>query len=163
MSAIGTADSTNVGPLVTGFYVLESRLHRHRSESLVGQRLHERSRDCGEGEPDRCDCTDTHAARFGNAERYRQWRHGHDERYVHPVRAGRTTCTGTVLYTESQDVTADGTIDTANASVTLDSSSAKGVYRWKVDFTGDTANNDNLGTCGAENFDFQGLTDHAAS
>jgi hypothetical protein len=67
------------------------------------------------------------------------------------------------IYTESITVTADGTVTTSNTNVTLSSSSASGVYRWLVNFTGNSKNNDNPGTCGDESFNFQGIVDRAAS
>jgi hypothetical protein len=67
------------------------------------------------------------------------------------------------IYTESIDVTADGTVTTSNTSLTLDSSSASGVYRWLVNFTGNSKNNDNPGVCGDESFNFQGILDRPAS
>jgi hypothetical protein len=79
---------------------------------------------------------------------------------------GNATCDplgAAPIYTESITVTADGTVTTNNSSLTLDSSSASGVYRWLVNFTGNSKNNDNAGVCGDESFNFQGIVDRAAS
>jgi hypothetical protein len=163
LSASGTANSDNVGPLVTGFYVWRAVF------TGTGLSL---SSDSG------CTSEAVTVAKASPTLATAPTLTPQDSATLSGIVGGGTgtmsvtfslygptdtSCSGTPLYTESPTVTADGTISTANSSFTLDSSSAKGVYRWKVDFTGDTANNDNLGTCGAENFDFEGLTDHAAS
>jgi hypothetical protein len=78
---------------------------------------------------------------------------------------GDTTCSGTALYSETQNNLGDGTYSTSNSTFTLDSSSTVGIYRWKVDFTGNSANNNNPGTCGDESFELGagGIVNRAAS
>jgi hypothetical protein len=79
---------------------------------------------------------------------------------------GNATCDpsgAAPVYTQTVTVTGDGTLSTSNSTFTLDSSSPTGVYRWLVDFTGNSKNNDNAGTCGDESFDFEGIVDRPAS
>jgi hypothetical protein len=79
---------------------------------------------------------------------------------------GNPTCDpagDAAVFSTSINVTADGTVTTTNSTFILNSSSATGVYRWLVDFTGNTKNNSNPGTCGDESFDFQGIVDRTAS
>ena len=80
-------------------------------------------------------------------------------------------CSGSALYSETQNVNGTGTqpFTTANsgnpastpAGFRLTSASAHGVYHWSVDYNGDEANNANNRDC-VEAFDFEGITDAAA-
>jgi hypothetical protein len=80
-------------------------------------------------------------------------------------------CSGSALYSETQNVNGTGTqsFTTANsgnpastpAGFRLTSASDHGVYHWSVDYNGDEANNANNRDC-VEAFDFEGITDAAA-
>jgi hypothetical protein len=61
--------------------------------------------------------------------------------------------TDTPVYQESVTVTGNGDYNTNNTTFVLDSSSTVGVYKWKVDFSGNSANNDVAGGCGDEKFE----------
>lgn len=78
-----------------------------------------------------------------------------------------TACGGSVLYSEQQNVTGNGGYTTSNpgtgsspSGYKLTSSSTKGVYYWRVNYSGDSANNAN-NSC-SESFDFEGITDKSA-
>lgn len=71
---------------------------------------------------------------------------------------GNPTCLEDATHTHvfqqtGVSVTANGDYNTNNTAYVLNSSSATGVYRWKVDFFGNTANNDVAGGCGDESFE----------
>jgi hypothetical protein len=71
---------------------------------------------------------------------------------------GNPTCledgTHTHVFQQSGvTVTANGDYNTTNTSFLLDSSSTVGVYKWKVDFFGNSVNNDVAGGCGDESFE----------
>ena len=80
-------------------------------------------------------------------------------------------CSGTALYSETQNVNGTGTktFTTANSGnpagnpsgFRLTSASTHGVYHWSADYSGDEANNANNRDC-VEAFDFEGITDAAA-
>jgi hypothetical protein len=72
-------------------------------------------------------------------------------------------CTGTAAFTQTVNVSGDNTYNTTNSTYWLSSSSATGIYKWKVTFNGNTFNNGNSKACGLEQFDFEGITDAAAS
>jgi hypothetical protein len=72
-------------------------------------------------------------------------------------------CTGTAAFTQTVNVSGDNTYNTTNSTVWLSSSSATGVYKWQVTFNGNTFNSGNTKACGAEQFNFQGITDAPAS
>jgi trimeric autotransporter adhesin len=155
LSATGTADSTNVGPLVTGFYVWRAKF------TGTGLSL---SSDSG------CTSEAVTVAKTTPGITTAPKLRPQDTAQVSGITSGGTgtmsltftlyapsnsTCNEANghVYQESVTVTGNGPYATNNQNYDLTSSSATGVYRWKVDFTGDSANNDVTGSCGAESFD----------
>jgi hypothetical protein len=151
LSATGTADSDNVGPLATGFYVWRavftgtglslSSDSGCTSEAVTVAKVSPKLATAPTLIPqDSATLTGIAGSGTGTSLTFSLYAPG-------------VACTGTPLYTETLSDLGNGTQTTSNGSFTLDSTSTTGVYKWKVDFTGNSANNDNPGTCGDESFE----------
>ena len=163
LSASGTADSSNVGPLVTGFYVWRAVFTGTGLSLSSDSGCTSEAVTVAKASPTLATAPTLIPQDSATLSGIVGGGTGTMSVVFNLYGPGDTTCTGTVLYTETVPVTGNGPVSTDNGSFTLNSSSTKGIYRWKVDFTGDSANNNNPGTCGDESFDFQGATDRAAS
>jgi len=62
---------------------------------------------------------------------------------------GDTTCSGTVQFTQTVNVSGNGTYSTTNSTFIA---STSGTWRWKVVYSGDANNSGTTSACGVENF-----------
>ncbi len=65
---------------------------------------------------------------------------------------GDATCSGTPAFTQTVDVSGNGTYNTTNTGASAFVASTEGTWRWQVIYTGDANNVGTASACGVENF-----------